>query len=463
MAGRVVLAWLCASASALPTGHFSGLLEYTADGASLETFYYYVKHADPNAPLVVWMQGGPGASGLMGLFTELGPQLLNERSVPSTGSSNWTLFSNPSSWSEEASLLVFEQPAGVGFSRCHSGCPALWDDDSSAEASHAFLEAFFGKYKEAAARGLFIAGESYGGVYVPLLAQRLLRGGGGGSGAATPSRLRGIAVGNGCIGYGVSGGCGTDTLEVFLNVLDRVAPGFAREPIAAARDACGAQLERGLSPHELSPGCAAAMRAVFEEAGEYNQYHWASPCGPDGQGNWGDGTSFTCATGVLSRYLASAATQRELGVIGPGEKPRAWADWDGDSTFYNISIADTQPAYRELLAHNVSVLVYEGLADTGVPDVGAVEWVPRVAGAAIAAPRRKWGAGPAGDFAGHVTVYEAGLTYATVSGAGHLVPADRPVSARAMIGAWLRGEPLPPYRGKACKRLWLGRGYGAFC
>ena len=95
--------------------------------------------------------------------------------------------------------------------------------------------------------------------------------------------------------------------------------------------------------------------------------------------------------------------------------------------------------------------------------MGAVEWVPRVAGNATAA-RRKWGLPPSGRHAGDVTLYAHGqLTYTTVAGAGHLVPADRPAAALAMMGAWLRAEPLPPYAGPRCKRLWLGKGYSSFC
>ena len=137
--------------------------------------------------------------------------------------------------------------------------------------------------------------------------------------------------------------------------------------------------------------------------------------------------------------------------------------WDGDWPGYNITAFDVQPAYRQLLAANVSVLVYNGLRDTGVPAVGTEKWVPRVAGASLAAPRRKWGTPPNGAFAGHVTAYASGLSYATVAGAGHLVPADRPVAAAAMLGAFVKGMPLPAYGGARCKRLWLGRGYGNFC
>ena len=277
-------------------------------------------------------------------------------------------------------------------------------------------------------------------------------------------RLRAIAVGDGCIGFGVTGACGADSLALFVGTLERLAPGVSRSALAAVRTDCSAvELTGGRQPGELSPRCAAAMRALFVEVGDYNEYHWASPCGPNGQGNWGDGSAFACATGVLPRFLSLAPTQVALNVIPQGAPPVQWQAWDGDAPDYNITEADAQPMYRELLRANVSTLIYSGLSDTAVPDVGAASWVPRVAGTALKAKRRKWGTPPDGQFAGHVTEFASGLTFVTVAGAGHLVPADRPVAALSMLGAWLHGAPLPAYEGKACKRLWLGRGYGNFC
>lgn len=114
----------------------------------------------------------------------------------------------------------------------------------------------------------------------------------------------------------------------------------------------------------------------------------------------------------------------------------------------------------------METLIYNGMRDTAVPAVGAEQWVPRVAGA-VAEPRRPWslGAGPGSGVAGHVTRYArgAGLTFVTVQGAGHLVPADRPEEGRALVATFLAGGSLPAYTGKACQRLWAGRGYSDFC
>ena len=57
-----------------------------------------------------------------------------------------------------------------------------------------------------------------------------------------------------------------------------------RAALAEVRSHCPPEeLTSGRLPGELSASCAPALRALFEEVGEYNQYHWGSPCGPDGQ------------------------------------------------------------------------------------------------------------------------------------------------------------------------------------
>ena len=253
----------------------------------------------------------------MGFFTELGPMLFNLQSRPGArNGGQWRPFTNPYSWSTVGSLLVWEQPAGVGFSRCAHSCPLPWNDTTSATANLHILRAFFDAYPTERARELMITGESYGGIYVPLLAQRVIH---DATLRAAGVRLRAIAVGDGCIGYAVSGGCGSDALDVFVSVLERVAPGVSRSALAGVRAGCtAAELTSGRQPGELSAKCATALKRLFTEVGEYNEYHWASPCGPDGQGNWGDGSAFACATGVLPAYLAEPAAQRALNVISAG-------------------------------------------------------------------------------------------------------------------------------------------------
>ena len=282
-------------------------------------------------------------------------------------------------------------------------------------------------------------------------------------------KLRGVGVGNGCAGYAVDGACGPDSLDVFISVLEQGAPGVSRSALSNARAECGAQLRGGAQcAADLTAPCAAALDAVFEDVATYNQYSWGSPCGPDGDGNWGAGAAFVCgAADALSTYLLTLETQRALHVVAPNAKaPIAWEAWDGDSSFYDITAANVLPVYKSLLAANVTMLIYNGLRDTAVPAVGAREWVRSIAGAVVS-PRRKWAQSTtkasSARVAGWVTTYASGARYAEVIGAGHLVPAERPEAALTLVASWIAGRDPPVYTGAKCKRLWGGRGYIDFC
>ena len=87
----------CAPHTQAAGNHFSGYLDVNSAAGRLRVFSYYVRSPDPSAPLLVWMNGGPGASSLMGFFTELGPFLLNNRSRP-TSKDPWHVFQNPYAW-----------------------------------------------------------------------------------------------------------------------------------------------------------------------------------------------------------------------------------------------------------------------------------------------------------------------------------------------------------------------------
>lgn len=75
----------------------------------------------------------------------------------------------------------------------HRSCGA-WDDSLVARANHAFLTRLFnGALKPYLGRDLYLVGESYAGVYVPVIARELL---------ADPQgiALAGMVVGDGCLG-----------------------------------------------------------------------------------------------------------------------------------------------------------------------------------------------------------------------------------------------------------------------
>ena len=151
------------------TAHYSGFVEVDKTSGS-HLFYYYVE-AEQNpetAPVVWWMNGGPGASSLIGLFAETGPYILT---------SGNKLMPNPYAWNKRANLLFVEFGEGIGYSFCAnssradavckqsspdcSPCPT--SDSRIATQNAAFLEKFLGGpgslFPELSNRPLYLAGE----------------------------------------------------------------------------------------------------------------------------------------------------------------------------------------------------------------------------------------------------------------------------------------------------------------
>ena len=141
-----------------PTPQHAGFLDASAAEPGTRLFYWFAQceEADWKAcPTVLWLNGGPGSSSILGMLQEQGPILID---------SGGGLIENPFAWTRVANFLVLESPAGVGFSYCKEsaeGLPCAPTDDSTAAAAHAALRDFFGaKFPELAEAPFFIAGES---------------------------------------------------------------------------------------------------------------------------------------------------------------------------------------------------------------------------------------------------------------------------------------------------------------
>lgn len=116
-----------------------------------------------SSPLLLWFNGGPGCSSLLGALYEHGPFVFSDAFA--------ILIRNKYSWNNNANVLYIESPAQVGFSYMDGEYPT-WTDDMVAELNLNTLKEFFKKWPEYKVNNLFISGESYAGIYVPTLAEK---------------------------------------------------------------------------------------------------------------------------------------------------------------------------------------------------------------------------------------------------------------------------------------------------
>ena len=163
---------------ALPSAHYSGFLTVEHGGQAARVHYQVAlsEQSAATAPTLYWFNGGPPCSALVGAYTEVGPFRAVWADATSGGQAV-KLAANPFRWNTAANLVFIESPLGVGFSH-YTGKANDYstNDTSTAELNLHSLLAFFseGAFPELAANPLFLAGESYAGIYVPLLAQQVL-------------------------------------------------------------------------------------------------------------------------------------------------------------------------------------------------------------------------------------------------------------------------------------------------
>ena len=145
----------------LPSNWFSGYLDVTSTKG---LHYVFIESLDKPStdPILVWFNGGPGCSSLLGMFAENGPFVFDD------GES--IIKPNPHPWNVRANLLYIESPAGVGYSFANTTDDIMSSDLSQAEDAFAGLRNFYDAFPQFRSNNLFITGESYAGVYAPYLA-----------------------------------------------------------------------------------------------------------------------------------------------------------------------------------------------------------------------------------------------------------------------------------------------------
>jgi vitellogenic carboxypeptidase-like protein len=142
-----------------------------AEKADENLFYWFAGQKNyAETPTIIWSNGGPGSSSFWGFFLENGPYDI-------TGTKeNPVISARKDGWNNYANYVMFEQPLSVTVSFAnHAEDIPQTPEMGTAQYYQALLN-FIAKHPEIEKNPIILAGESYAGTYLPLLAQAILDG-----------------------------------------------------------------------------------------------------------------------------------------------------------------------------------------------------------------------------------------------------------------------------------------------
>ncbi|KAK8048111.1 hypothetical protein PG994_009841 [Apiospora phragmitis] len=474
---------------------FLGYADVAEDQHIFWWFFEARRDSPEEAPLTVWINGGPGSSSMMGLFQEVGPC-----GVDPYGQA----YSNPHSWSNVSNMLFIDQPTQTGFSYTKpvpaykqggevvelpdNTCPDYVADpascgtytypnltltaNSTEAAAKNFwltLQGFMGAFPQYTKNGFNLATESYGGHYGPVFGAYIERR----NDHLTPSTVRiplkTLLVGNGwfdpIIGF-----------QAFYNFT--VSPGntygyapFTDDAAAALHDSlygagnCLDQL-RECQRSGLDSICARAD----DFCANHVEYPYADLLGRDEydiRQLAPDPFPYT----FFEDYLNTPRVQQALGAYtnftkSNGLVARAFHGTGDDARDLNVA-EDLQFLLDD---RNVTVALYAGDADFECSWLGVEAFAEQLLPAPHAyATEAGYTDLITGDGVTHGQVKQAGrFSFTRVYESGHMVPFYQPVAALALFGRAIGGLDVatgtervagnPGYRTKGTARstFWNG-------
>ncbi|XP_061342155.1 serine carboxypeptidase-like 7 isoform X1 [Gastrolobium bilobum] len=414
----------------------------------VQLFYYFIEsEGNPTEdPLVLWMSGGPGCSSLCGLWFEIGPLKFNM--VEYNGSLP-TSSLNPHSWTKVSSIIFIDAPVGAGFSYSRTLEGANFTDKIHAQHCHNFMRKWLAGHPKFIANPVYIAGDSYSGMPVPIVVKYISDG--NEAGDKPKINIKGYVLGN--------------------PATDRKFDWNSRIPFAhrtalisdklykSARMTCKG--EYVIVKKDNLP-CQKNLEAISERTGDINMEHVLEPkCPADEkipenrmddrrilQEKYRDLLlspeqilQFGCRNYenlLLHVWANDVHVQKALHVrMGT---VNAWIRCN-PGIIYTKDVQSSIAYHRYLRTKYFRALIYSGDHDMTIPYLGTLWWLNSM-NSTILDDWRPW---IVGDLvAGYIREYSNYITFATVkaSGAGHTAPEYMPKECFEMFKRWISHEPL---------------------
>ncbi|PAV19070.1 serine carboxypeptidase [Pyrrhoderma noxium] len=423
---------------------YSGYLD-VSDGKHLFFWFFESRSAPEDAPLILWLNGGPGCSSSTGLLFELGPCRIDNEGRDVTY--------NPHSWNSNANIIFLDQPVNVGYSYSDDGS-SVNTSPVAGEDVYAFLQLFLARYPKYANAPFHLAAESYGGTYAPNFAniihkknKELLK--------SANTDLLNINLASVMIGNGLTNSY----------IQDASIPTFACDgPFPIYDDPNGPECTslRGKVPtcQRLISACNTYnSRLTCVPAAMYCNSQLYGPIQQSGKNPYD--VRRTCNpkedTSLCYRQMGWIETWMNANKKAVGANPSvdfASCNMQVNQAFMmqGDGMHNSALLLTDLVNDGVRLLIYAGNADYMCNFIGNELWLEELDSnfhdEFAAAKSQPWVTLAGGKIAGTVrsagaTEFSSGnVTYVQVYDAGHMVPYDQPEAALDLITRWIFDTPL---------------------
>ncbi|XP_052620310.1 serine carboxypeptidase-like 10 isoform X3 [Lactuca sativa] len=454
----------------LETGYI-GVGEYD----EVQLFYYFVEsEGNPkDDPLMLWLTGGPGCSGLSGLLYEIGPFTINY--VNSTVE-NVMLEINPHSWTKAANIIFLDQPAGSGFSYAKTPEAYITNDTLSTVQIYHFLRKWLVDHPTFLKNPLYICADSYSGLVVPMILLEIYNGNEVGEGPQI--NIKGYVIGNPLADTNgdynsripfahrmalLSDAIYNSTKETCHGEYLNVDPNNTR--CVHDLQVVDKFLEGICMPHILEPVCDTSNALKFHLfKTDLRSLDKTSADVPRLQKQWCRDDNYVYSSIWANRRDVQEAlhipevcsSQRVLLLIFNliiydtfhGHQELNGIEWvrcnetlvfstDTEPISYTHNVISAVSYHRKLIDKHCRALVYSGDHDMVIPYMATINWIESL-NLLIVNDWRPFFVDE--QVAGYTMKYSNknyNLTYATVKGGGHTAPEYKPKECLSMLMRWL--------------------------
>mmetsp|Transcript_63889 Transcript_63889/g.88218 ORF Transcript_63889/g.88218 Transcript_63889/m.88218 type:complete len:384 (-) Transcript_63889:87-1238(-) len=358
------------------------------------------------------------------------------------------------SWNKEANMLYIESPAGVGYSKCTDQTECVFTDELSATDNLTAILAWYEKFGEYKQHDLYVSGESYAGIYVPYVSYEIDQYNEANADNADVFKpnLQGFMVGNGVTNWHYDTSAAYIEMAYWHSLYDTELYNKIHEHNC---DFGGVAMEN------LTARCLAYFLEFQQLVSDVNIYDIYGTC-------WGLGDapqlysnkkSFTAADYTPWAFRAPTQEEHRLTGLPPctfGNPiidylnssevrdalhiPDSIQSWDlcKDDIDYTRGAEGSQWIYEKLQG-KYRMLKFSGDTDGAVPTYGTQGWINELNWNITSAWRPYM---VQGQVAGYIEEREGEFTFATVHGAGHMVPQFKRPQAYHLIFNWLQQKDI---------------------